>query len=39
VSEARRLLRLEAEHARLKTPLADAMPDDAMLKDIAGKEW
>jgi putative transposase len=39
VSEARRLRMLEAENARLKKLLADAMLDNAMLKDIAGKKW
>ena len=39
VSEARRLRTLEAENARLKNLLADAMLDNAMLKDIAGKKW
>ena len=39
VSEARRLRALEAENARLKKLLADAMLDNAMLKDIAGKKW
>jgi putative transposase len=39
VSEARRLRTLEAENTRLKKLLADAMLDNAMLKDIAGKKW
>ncbi len=39
VSDARRLRTLEAENARLKKLLADAMLDNAMLKDIAGKKW
>ena len=39
VSEARRLRTLEAENARLKRLLADAMLDNAMLKDIAAKKW
>ena len=39
VSEARRLRTLEAENARLKKLLADAMLDNAMLKDVAGKKW
>ena len=38
-SEARRLRTLEAENGRLKKLLADAMLDNAMLKDIAGKKW
>ena len=37
VSEGRRLRMLEAENARLKKLLADAMLDNAMLKDIAAK--
>ena len=39
VSEARRLRMLEAENGRLKKLLAEAMLDNAMLKDIAGKKW
>jgi putative transposase len=39
VSEARRLRTLEAENARLKKLLAEAMLDNAMLKDVAGKKW
>lgn len=39
VSEARRLRLLEAENARLKKLLADAMLDNAMLKDVASKKW
>lgn len=39
VSEARRLRALEAENARLKKLLADAMLDNAMLKDVAAKKW
>ncbi len=38
VSEARRLRTLEAENARLKKLLAEAMLDNAMLKDVAGKK-
>ena len=30
---------LEAENARLKKLLADAMLDNAVLKDIAAKKW
>ena len=30
---------LEAENARLKKLLADAMLDNAMLKDVASKKW
>ena len=39
VSEARRLRALETENARLKKLLADAMLDNAMLKDLAAKKW
>jgi putative transposase len=39
ISEARRLRVLEAENARLKKLLADAMLDNAMLKDVASKKW
>ena len=39
VSEARRLRTLEAENTRLKKLLAKAMLDNAVLKDIASKEW
>jgi len=39
VSEARRLRTLEAENVRLKKLLADAMLDNAMLKDIGGNKW
>ena len=37
VSEARRLNTLEEENAKLKKLLAEAMLDNAMLKDIAAK--
>lgn len=37
VSEARKLKVLEDENARLKRLLADAMLDNAMLKDVAAK--
>ena len=37
VSEARRLKTLQAENARLKKLLADAMLDNAVLKDLLGK--
>ncbi len=39
VSDARKLRALEDENARLKRLLADAMLDNAMLKDVAGKKW
>jgi putative transposase len=37
VSEARKLKSLETENARLKKLLADAMLDNAVLKDLLGK--
>lgn len=39
VSDARRLKLLEAENAKLKRLLAEAMLDNVMLKDIASKKW
>lgn len=39
VSDARRLRSLEEENARLKKLLAEAMLDNAMLKDVASKKW
>jgi len=39
VSEAKRLKALEDENAKLKKLLAEAMLDNAVLKDIAGKKW
>ena len=39
VSDARKLKALEEENARLKKLLAEAMLDNAMLKDIAAKKW
>ena len=39
VSEAKRLRSLEDENRRLKKLLAEAMLDNAMLKDIATKKW
>jgi putative transposase len=39
VSEARKLSQLEDENARLKQLLADAMLDNAMLKEIGAKKW
>jgi putative transposase len=39
VSDARRLRTLETENARLKKLLAEAMLDNAMLKDVAAKKW
>jgi putative transposase len=37
--EAKRLKALEDENARLKRMLADAMLDNAALKDVLGKKW
>jgi putative transposase len=39
VSDAKRLRTLEDENAKLKKLLAEAMLDNAMLKDIATKKW
>ena len=39
VSEARRLKSLGDENGRLKRLLADAMLDNAALKDLVGKKW
>ncbi len=39
VSDARRLRSLEQENARLKRLLADAMLDNAMLKEISAKKF
>ena len=39
VSEAKRLKALEDENTRLKRLLADAMLDNAALKDLLGKKW
>lgn len=39
VSDAKRLKALETENARLKKLLAEAMLDNAMLKDINSKKW
>lgn len=39
VSDAKRLKALEDENARLKRLLADAMLDNAVLKDLAAKKW
>ena len=39
VSDAKRLRSLEDENRRLKKLLAEAMLDNAMLKDIATKKW
>ena len=39
VSDAKRLKALEGENAKLKKLLAEAMLDNAMLKDVASKKW
>jgi putative transposase len=39
VSDAKRLKTLEMENAKLKKLLAEAMLDNAMLKDINSKKW
>jgi putative transposase len=39
VSEAKRLKALEEENAKLKKLLAEAMLDNAILKDLAAKKW
>jgi putative transposase len=39
VSEAERLNGLEYENARLKRLLADALLDNAVLKDLLGEKW
>jgi putative transposase len=39
VSEARRLKQLEDENAKLKKLLAEAMLDNAVLKDITSRKW
>ena len=39
VSEARRLKALEGENAKLKRLYADAMLDNAGLKDLLAKKW
>jgi putative transposase len=39
VSQARKLKVLEEENGRLKRLLADAMLDNAVLREVAGKNW
>jgi len=39
VSEARQLKALKSENSRLKRMLAEAMLDNAALKDLLGKKW
>lgn len=39
VSDARRLKALEDENAKLKKLFAEAMLDNAMLRDVAARKW
>lgn len=39
LSDARKLKALEDENAKLKKLLAEAMLDNAILKDVASKKW
>lgn len=39
VSDVRRLKELEAENSKLKRLLADAMLDNAALKDVVSRKW
>ena len=39
ISEAKRLKALETENGKLKRLLADAMLDNAALKDLLSKKW
>ena len=39
VSDAQHLKALEAENAKLKRLLADAMLDNVALKDVLGRKW
>ena len=39
VEEAKRLKQLEEENTRLKKLLAEAMLDNAVLKDVLSKNW
>jgi putative transposase len=39
VSDVRRLKALEAESSKLKRLLADAMLDNAALKDVVSRKW
>jgi len=39
VSDAKRLRALEDENAKLKKLLAEAMLDNAILKDVTSKKW
>jgi putative transposase len=39
VSDTRRLKALEDENTKLKKLLAEAMLDNAMLRDVAARKW
>ena len=39
ISDAKRLRQLEGENAKLKKLLAEAMLDNAVLKDITSRKW
>jgi len=39
VSDAKRLRELEGENSKLKRLLAEAMLDNAALKELVGKKW
>ena len=39
ISDAKQLRRLEEENSRLKKLLAEAMLDNAVLKDITSRKW
>ena len=39
VSDVKRLKQLEEENAKLKKLLAEAMLDNAVLKDITSRKW
>ena len=39
VSDAKRLKALEEENAKLKRLYADAMLDNAAMKDLLGRKW
>ena len=39
ISDAKQLRRLEEENSRLKKLLAEAMVDNAVLKDITSRKW
>jgi putative transposase len=39
VSDAKQLKELEGENAKLKKLLAEAMLDNAVLKDITSRKW